>query len=560
MIQPFATVGCSVDIYPFEGGVYTLTGGQIIACNTTKNIYGDATGSFSIVLAPGGPNGPESIPDWCQIITPMSFVMIGMQRGSVSEIVMLGVVTYVGETQEWVTAPQGSSAGRLTTIQGMDFSYFFTSFNWTALTLFGLTAGTAFGESVGLPASAGLPYLLAQGSLGGNSSTNSNPAEIGQIWFNSIMMGSGSIMGKTFVPYSAGSQILLSGAFKAVWEEYLNIYIPTGEFFLADQGSWVSKFQHIFPFPWYEFFVTTAPSGAYSVASGIVSSGYAFTMRSMPTAQPVSPTVVARVNPLPAIDIKVTGPGDGGTLQPLDLSRWNALNLYSFSGVGFYASQIGFSTQDVRNFYLLNPTGYRPAYGFSNTQTTPFYFYFMAAGDSASIHRYGYRPELADTRWLFDMQGSAAQNQDLNVPQTVATLTARMLSYYEPTPLMARARVNTVLQPDILIGNRFRYQPFKDNTDWDFYIETVSHSFSFGGRSTTTLGLCRGLPASIYSNASASGVLQAIHVGNAQRLNGQYQVGLPSGSTTALQTIGQPPHINSFLANVGQAYVTPQQK
>ena len=82
MTDPFGAVACGLEIYPFEGGPYFLSGGQIRSVTVSKTLRGGSNGSFSIELAPGGPFGPESVPDWTEIVTPGSHVLIGMQRGA----------------------------------------------------------------------------------------------------------------------------------------------------------------------------------------------------------------------------------------------------------------------------------------------------------------------------------------------------------------------------------------------------------------------------------------------------------------------------------------------
>jgi len=114
------------------------------------------------------------------------------------------------------------------------------------------------------------------------------------------------------------------------------------------------------------------------------------------------------------------------------------------------------------------------------------------------------------------------------------------------------------LMPDLPIGTRFRYSPHKDGLPWDFYIEGIQHHFVFGWLSTTTLTLSRGLPSSIYASASSDGLLQAIHVGNAMRHNGLYEVGLPPDTAPGLTTFGPPESIQTLMGRLANIFVTPQ--
>jgi hypothetical protein len=548
----FAAPGCSIEIYPFENPPYALSPGMIRSVTVRKQLGGDGIGTFDIQLAPGGSNGPEDPITWSQVITPMSHVLIGMSRGREAAVVMDGVVTAAGETAVFRTSPQGNStAGRGQGISGADFGYFFRNFNYYALTFYGLTAGTPVGGALNfVPGS--LAAKLSDGKIGGTSSANSNPRIVGQAWYNEIMAGQNGLLGKTFLPYIQGNQVLFNDALATVWEDYPGVFIPMADFFMVGDESWADKFHGIFPSPWYEFFVTTAPAGAYALASGSgdTTPGRQFQMTSVPNAAPGGPQLVARVNPVPSFNI------EGTSITDLDVTRWNALPLYDFTQreFGKFQSSIVFSANSAKNFYMLNPTGYSTING-NNTSNIPFVFLFIAAADPASVQRYGFKPQIGTTRWMFDPTG-LAQQAGINMQDTILHLTGKLISQYHPLPLMASGQVTIPLAPNVLIGTRFRFYPFKDpRISWDFYIEGFEHYFEFGGDSRTTLTLTRGLPTAVYQDTS---LLKAIHVGNATRKEGIYTEGLPPGtelSLTIIETPQQAADLNSHLANV---YVTPQ--
>lgn len=567
-----AASSLSIEVYPYEGGAFTLQGGQVVRATVVKNIRGTTPGTFEIELAPGGPLGVESNPTWSEVITPMSFILIGGQRGKSAGIMLAGVVTEITEAQVWQTGEQGGQAARRQILKGQDFTWFFNSFNYYAMTFFGLAVGTALGEAMGFTP-AGLPALIQQGLIGGSSSADSNPALLAKGWYNAIMAASGAILGKTFVPYQGNSQVYFRDALTTIWEPYADVFIPVGDFYWAAEGSWSAKFNAIFNAPFYEFFVTTAPSGAYgvTVSGNIGASGQQFHMQSLPAAPPAGPVVVARVNPFPTLTATVAAAGATPTFSSgLNMSRWSKLPVHDLTAApfGFFASNISFSADEARNFFLLNPTWYRAMFGDSAANVSPFMYYMNGSADPASIHRYGYRPEIGTTRWLSDLTGNAAKNTSLNVPQTVATLTAKLSSYWEPLPLMARARATIPFSPDVLPGNIFRYAPFKGQAPWDFYLDAVQHDWTFGAVSTTTLTLSRGLPTSVYADSAASGVLVALHNGTAVRQNGVYTqrsadgvvAAIQKGTAPGLTPFGQPDSVQTLLGQIAQIYVTPQSK
>ena len=604
-----ATTACTVDIYPFESTPYTIQGGQILSCSVQKSIRGGAPGTFSIVLAPGGPQGVDDPLPWALLITPMSLVVIAMQRGSRAQVVMVGVVTAPAEAIEW-----GEGAVRRQVIRGFDFSYFFSMFNWATFSTLGLTSATAFGAAMNFTP-GGFAIQISPAIFGqGGSGTWANPITVGQAFYK-LMLLVGGMMGTTRVPYHNQTTVLLSQAFATVWEAFLDVGIPFGDMLATVDGDWMTKFQDIFPFPWYEFFAITAPQGYYvppttaqggsnapspvTITTGpdgtpIMSTtvtaktpnGTLFRSSSMPSALPAAPTVVARVNPLPALTLTVSGLDDPGTFGNMDMARWNALaapgqsedgmpTLLPFTpDSGVFSSSLMFSVDEVRNFYYVNPRWMGANMLPTGVNVAPTALIYLTAGDAASIHRYSYRPEFFSTSWMYDPVFGGVGLTTQQFAQTAATLLARTISYWHPTPLMVRSVVTLPLRPDIMPGYRFRCMPSKSTISWDFYIDAVQHDYSFGGRgpSTTTLQLSRGLPTTIYESGGATNsLLRSIHLGNAMRTSNppggtqssdSYVAGLPPGLGPPLQTVvpRNNAQVAEFMGNIGSVYVTPQQK
>jgi hypothetical protein len=552
----FAAPGCSIEIYPYEAPSLFLSPGQFSSVTVRKSLSGDGVGRFDIQMAPGGVKGPDDPVTWSQIITPMSHATIGMSRGSEAAIVMDGITTGAGESQAWRTTSEGmSSAGRGQGIGGADFGWFFRSFNYYALTFLGLTAGTPVGGALDfVPGS--LSALLSKGQIGGSSSADSNPVVVGKVWYQ-IMT---DILAKTVIP-TGQQQNTFAQILSRSWEKYPNVFIPYSDFFMTGEEAWMDKFQSIFPMPWYEFFVTTASANAYPfLDSGVEQDvGIRSIMRSLPNAPAAGPCLVARINPVPNFDLQNLAAGQTQVPGDIDVSRWNNLPLYDFTQrpFGFIDSSISFSAAGARNFYQLNPTAMSTITA-SNANSIPFPFLFIAAADPASVQRYGFRPQIGTTRWLFDPQGTTAQNAKLSVQDTVLSLTGKLISYFHPLPLMAQAEVTIPLAPGILIGTRFRYAPFKNGVAWDFYIDGFEHHFTFGGQSATKLTLTRGLPQTVYADAASDGILRAIHVGNAMRQNGVYTVGLPQGAELPLQIVTTSQQATQLTGHLAAAFVTPQ--
>ncbi len=534
-----------IEVYPFEegGAKYNLTSsnGTLLDATISKAIHTSQPGTFTLTLAPGGPDGVNSVKTWTEIFTPMSLVIINGSRYDNDNLIMIGIVSNVTEQQEWDAA---TSAGRVITVTGYDFQYYFTQFTYYTLSMLGSTAASILQETLG---SSALPALLSKGLLGGE------PQTVGAAWFNDIMAGANGILSKTVVPYN-NTQISFNDIMSQAYDAFpttAGIIIPLNEDFLSVEGTWYDKFTRIFPMPWYEFFVITAQNDYY-LAKGA-------SLQSAKTEIPYngktySPTLVARVLPIPQAVY------NNGTWS-MDTSRWEALPIFQMTGHSFISSTIEFSESMVRNFYLIQPTTLLTILGFDSSNISPFVLTFQGLIDVASIHRYGYRPQINTTYWFPDVFGQVAQNNAANqgiMQDFVKSLMTRISSWYEPTPLMASGEMTTIFRPDIVPGNRFAYAPFKNGEIWEFYIVGVTHNYRFGGETTTTLNLIRGLPQHIYRQTTP-GLLTAIHIGEAMRQKGGYVKGLPQGIGSGLTDVNMQ-NAYSEIGKVAEVFLTPQAK
>lgn len=497
-----------VDIYPYDGGKYSINSlnAGVISAKVSKNIKSGQPGIFSLMLAPGGPNGTNTGLEWGEIITPMSLVVIAMTRFNHRQIVMIGLVTQITTNEKWTS---GKSVVRNTIITGADFQYLFSTFNYYTLSMLGSTQGAILGPS-------GLPQVISSSLLTGT------PKTVGEAWFNDIMAGQKGILSKTKYTYKGGS-IGFTEATASIFEEYPivnGITIPLGDYYMVTSGSWISKFRETFQYPWYEFFVITNPStnNTYN-QSGFTPASTPITMNLNDGHADLSasPCVVARTNPLP-----YTNKYNGGNFT-MDKTRWDSQIVdYKLENIGFIACSLSFNADEVRNFYVLDPVIMNQMLGIKNANMSPFIYQYATWIDTTSVDRYGYRPEIKSTQWLADLTGGNAVNnsgKDADYELLIENLLLRLSSYFEPTPLMASGVVTMELRPDIMPGNKITFAPYKDGVLWVFYIEQVDHDYDFGGASTTTLQLSRGLPKTIYDD---SALLIAAHTGTLHRIDGKY--------------------------------------
>ena len=515
-----------VDIWPADGGPVHLSSvnGAVLAVTTSKDIWDPSSGSFDLVLPPGGPYGPNATPQWVDIITLNSLVIIGLQRSVPyvprARIVMVGVVTAVSQNVQW---RYGGGVHRVCRVQGKDFSYFFSQFgSYCEMLLRFSEAGL-----VGLP-----------GGLAINGVVNGSPEQIATTYYNNIMAGKSGLMSGTKFSYS-GSTLSFNDLVQTDFRPYpnLSISIPCAWNFLAVEGAWNDFFLALFPFPWYEFTIATeepASGAQLSIGGG-------------PMFSPVSPVVVARPMPIP----KLTGDADS-----IDTSLWDALPIVTPDGNQVLDHEEGYSVADVRNFYVLNPSTLNTLLGVSNQQNAPFMFQAASWIDAASIQRYGYRPRPDNIYWFSDPSGNQAQQNAGNenaFDDLVKALALVPVSYHEPTPLMLSGSVLLNLRPDIMPGVKLRFSYDKALTQWDAYVRTVNHSFIFGEGSTTRLGYSRGLPSEVYAD---HGTLLALYQGKGSKVLGEYGI---NASSKGIQKFNLT-NAQSQLESLSTAFSTPGAK
>lgn len=533
----------SVDVYTFEGGKYNISQQNVLNCQVTHSAPG---GNFTVVLAPGGPSGNTTFfPSWSQVITPMSTVVIAMQRGNNANVVMVGFVENVTETQAWTN----SRVVRTITITGADISTYFNRFNWY---LFPNIQGNV------LSVLAGAAGGTTQASLGVLSGT---PSQIAGGWLENLMIGPNGVLGNTYFNY-AGQNVLLRDGMQTTIENIPVLDIPYGDNYYSEMLSWGQKFAEILPFPQYEIIYGTAPQGTWDTPAPSGSITYpaktSFSSLGIPAAVPAIPQFVARVLRIPNISVSTDVAQTTYNFQGADTSLWAALPQFQLQNQGYIASEVTFGTFEYKNYYVTNPIWLNANNGTPDS-IQPFSYLFYGLDDPASTHRYGFAPYIFNTRWFADLSNKSNVNSGPDIADAVVRITTRLASYCEPIPLMARGSVTMELRPDIFYGCQFQYAPFRDTVPWQFYISQVTHTYQFGGPSTTTLTLDRGFPASVYADQN---LMFNIMMGNASRTDGTYSVGLPKGlSGPALSTFGNTNESQrNLLASIAQAYVTPQYK
>lgn len=576
----YATPTMYVDVYTSKStNPITLTPSNsgLLNLTTQKYIRGENTpGKFSFELAPGGINGVTDPITWTSVLTQYSFCVIYSGRGNSRAIIMAGLISNIQEIQVW----NNKEVARRIKVEGLDFTLYFTTFAYYVLRFLGLinTLPALFGP-------AGTAILNAGGEI------SDTPAKLGTSWFTDVVVGSSAatptsgivthaVLDANTVPYK-GNEVPLKDIFTYWFETYTNlantpIIVPVLSNWLIEEGTLWDKFIALFPHPFYEFFINTVPSGYYTgeVPPKVV------VEPSVPNYGTADLVTVARVNPVPCLDVNSSG---GFVVRR---ERWDALDLFSFSNSFFIESKVQYDIESIKNFFVIEPMGPITAPGgnvngsLASSVTQMGFMY-----DPTSISKYGFRPEVERIMWWVDpfnivtaVAATVSGSTTATYPSILQyeSFLAKVASYWEPMPNMLSGSVRIPMWPEVIVGNKFEYAPFKNGIMYTFYITGVEQNFEYGGASNTILHLERGMPSSVYGDSPA-GILQAVLSGQVQRENGTYTIvggGLvykqitdvdptnfyPSamsfggtGSTTPGST---PPGAGNFPSNATNAYDT----
>ncbi len=543
-----------VDVYPPDGGKYTISpdSHNALQISVDKPLMGG--GSFALTLTPGGPEGPNKGLSWGQILTPQSLVVLRGRRGDESAGLMVGLIKKPEEKEEW-----GDTVARQVNIEGRDFTYFFDTFSFYSLNALGFLQNLYFGGTAESILSGDTGLLVG------------SPEDVGRTWYEKIMVGERGFLSQT--SFSMGSS---STKFKdlvsTVWEPYAytgkdNVSIPMSLNFVNEEGTWLEKFNKIFPHPVYEFFVGNYSSVEFIVqyirntavprSAGTVNvvSAPGLTLGTL-GVDDVGPVLVARNSPLPFVDIS------GNLRQDL----WKALPLYDLTSKPYrYRSKtLYLSAEGHGNYYVWQPVNAQLMSGGGNGNILNWIVTAGGGIDPTAMTRYGYSPVVKETMWWVDTRGLSSQktaqkNAYASIQDLIANTGLQMGSFYGPIPLLYRGSVIIPFSPTIQPGTRFRFAPFRDGRPYDFYIDRVQHNYSIA-QATTALSLSRGLPKAVYDDPV---MLTAVLQHRARIIDGKYVEFFAKGSGAGISWVGPEKGSTSLeliLKNLPKAFSLPGYK
>lgn len=140
------------------------------------------------------------------------------------------------------------------------------------------------------------------------------------------------------------------------------------------------------------------------------------------------------------------------------------------------------------------------------------------------VEKYGYKMLEVSSRFIaLDTEVSSdgdQSNSDEFFEGTVASRFGKKLyNWYANNPNFYSGDITVVGHPDYRVGNRLIYKNSKNNEVWEFYIESVEHTFTYEDGYTTKLGVTRGLRV---ENENDHGIRFKPLTGKPKRFKGGY--------------------------------------
>jgi len=509
------TPSAEMVVYPYGGLPISMTPDKFPLRQIQIRNSISRPSTFQVMLAPTSLLGTDTDITLPKLIPVRSLVLIYLGRGEHKYLAFIGLVTSIQEDQHW----RSRAAERRILIEGMDFTYFLSTFSYYTLTWLGSLAD--------------LNVISSYKDIVSSMSTASlSPQDAGKKFYEQV-----------FTPYLKLSQFWNNNSFITVpdilesrfggYRSNSDLYIPLLLSFLSSDGNWMQKFSQIFPHPLYETFVMTYEDKDAKNYPSTSSTGESFTL----AGNTAKTGFIAREMPIPSLYI----PGTDESQVTVDMDLWDALNEYEIEDSRFIQSTVSNSIGNVRNLYKLDPYMLKAMLPGKGAQAVVSLLEAVKGigANLNSINRYGIMPEVFTTIWFSDDHKQTNSKNPKVTQDSIQALAWAVLyklqSYYGPTPQLFNASVETPLAPDILPGNKFTYAPFKGGDPWTFYIEECIHTITFGGPSRTSFVLSRGLPKSSFSDTS---FMTDLLLGNIIRKEGGYSYVSADERQTSFRTIG----------------------
>lgn len=170
--------------------------------------------------------------------------------------------------------------------------------------------------------------------------------------------------------------------------------------------------------------------------------------------------------------------------QPLFGTDWNNLTNVPIDHEECISEDLGRNDQDVMNW--IRAMDDMATTGYPQGNIAVYQHIGVINGDS--VKRFGIRRHEPTTLFTRDI----AAKPPKSIPKVIEEHTGWMAQWHHSNELLYSGTLTTYIRPDVRVGYRLDYTDRDSQQQLQFYIEEVSHSWQYPGRSTTSLTVTRG--------------------------------------------------------------------
>lgn len=179
---------------------------------------------------------------------------------------------------------------------------------------------------------------------------------------------------------------------------------------------------------------------------------------------------------------------------PFDKEDWKNLSTIKLSTKSVISESI--ARNDIEAYSIYNIVPEMESETLALMHAIPWY-------SKKLVGKYGYKLLEVSSKFITtgsdDDAGEAGEDHvedEFLINSAAGQFGKKLYEWYANNPNFYSGDITVVGHPDYKIGTRLVYENVAKSEIWEFYIESVEHSFSYADGYTTTLGVTRGLRVS----------------------------------------------------------------
>lgn len=217
------------------------------------------------------------------------------------------------------------------------------------------------------------------------------------------------------------------------------------------------------------------------------------------------------------IDTEGVGSGKAGKSKvrmtvrrtPFDKEDWKALTQHKITSSDVLVEELSQHDLDAYSIFSCMP---------ATLLGVDVNLYAKPRYSPRLVEKYGYRLLEVENKYLSLIDDrTKTDTGSLLDNKGIKKYAKKLYNWYANNPNFFSGDIKILGNPDIRLGNRLYYENKEDKRNWEFYIESVSHNFSYKDGFTTNIGVTRGLKV---TNPNGEGGRFKLPMGSSKEFEG----------------------------------------